>query len=210
MLLANTDLQLTLDLIGIFAFALSGGLVAVERRLDIIGVLVLAWAAGLGGGITRDLLLGIHPPLGIADWRLVLTAQAAGVYVFFRHPRYGRIHRVVRVLDAAGLALFTVAGTLKALGHDASVTAAITIGVITACGGGVLRDLLAGQVPELLRRELYAVPSLVGAAGIVLAARTGLLGPVVVWAAVLCVFVLRMAALRFRLHAPRPRTGDDR
>lgn len=209
MLTANTDLQLILDLVGVFVFALSGGLVAVRKRLDIVGVIVLAWVAGLGGGVMRDLLIGDVPPVGVSDWRLMAAACVAGVLTFWLHPGVARISRLVRVLDAAGLAVFAVAGSMKAVLFNVAPVTALVVGVVTAVGGGLLRDVIVGQVPEVLRRELYAVPALLGAVVIVVAAELDHLTSLVVWCAVLVVFVVRMTAVVLDLNAPQPfRTGD--
>jgi uncharacterized membrane protein YeiH len=216
----NTDLQLVLDLIGVFAFALSGGLVAVRKGLDLVGVCVLAWAAGLGGGIIRDLLIGQVPPVGISDWRLVATALVAGLLTFVLHGpmsdpdvplgrRRRLAARMVRVLDAVGLAVFAVAGSMKALSLDVDPLPAVVVGVVTAVGGGVVRDVLAGQVPEVLRRELYAIPAAIGSVVVVWADAVGALGALVVWASVILVFAIRIVAVALDLNAPRPlRTGD--
>ena len=93
MLTLDANLQLALDLVGIFAFALSGGLVAVKKRLDLFGVLVLASAAALGGGVLRDLLIGVTPPVGISDWRLLGAAVVAGLITFLFHPGVARISK---------------------------------------------------------------------------------------------------------------------
>jgi uncharacterized membrane protein YeiH len=197
--------QLALDLVGVFVFALSGGLVAVKKRFDLFGVLVLACTAALGGGIVRDLLIGDVPPVGISDWRLVTAAAFGGVVTFLFHPGVERITRFVRVLDAAGLAAFAVAGSLKAVTTlEVSPIAAVLVGVITAVGGGVVRDLLAGLVPEVLRRELYAIPAMLGSVVIVVAAQLGSLKDSVLWAAVALVFAVRMLAVRLDLNAPTP------
>ena len=119
--------QLALDLVGVFVFALSGGLVAVKKRFDLFGVLVLACAAALGGGIVRDLLIGAVPPDGISDWRLLTAAALGGLVTFLYHPGVERISRFVRVLDAAGLGAFAVAGSLKAVTtHGVSPIAAVS------------------------------------------------------------------------------------
>ena len=210
MLTQDAQLQLILDLVGVFVFALSGGLVAVRKRLDLFGVLVLAGAAALGGGVMRDLLIGATPPVGLSDWRLIATASLAGVVTFLFHPGVARISKLVRILDAAGLAAFAVAGALKALGAGTGPMTAVLVGAITAIGGGMLRDLLAGQVPEVLRRELYAVPALLGATVVVVADRLHHLTETVVWLAVALVFVVRMSAVVLDLNAPTPlRTGDS-
>ncbi|HEY8306437.1 MAG TPA: trimeric intracellular cation channel family protein [Lapillicoccus sp.] len=203
---------LLLDLIGVFAFALSGGLVAVRKRLDLFGVLVLAGATGLGGGVLRDLLIGVTPPLGISDWRLVATALAAGLVTFVYHPGVERLSRLVKVLDAVGLALFAVGGALLALARPGiPPLAAIIVGTITAVGGGALRDVLVGQVPEVLRRELYALPALLGSTIVVVAYHVGFISPLVVWGSAALVFGIRMVAIVLHLNAPQPfRLGDPR
>lgn len=113
MLTYDATLQLALDLVGVFVFALTGGLVAVKKRLDLFGVLVLAAAAALGGGVLRDLLIGDVPPVGLTDWRLLTAAVLAGLVTFVFHPGVERISQVVRVLDAAGPATFAIGGSLK-------------------------------------------------------------------------------------------------
>jgi hypothetical protein len=103
--------QTALDLVGVFVFALSGGLVAVKKRFDLFGVIVLALAAALGGGIVRDLLIGSVPPVGISDWRLITAATLGGLATFFFQPGIERVSRLVRILDAGGLAAFAVSGS---------------------------------------------------------------------------------------------------
>lgn len=197
--------QLALDLVGVFVFALSGGLVAVKKRFDLFGVLVLACAAALGGGIMRDLLIGSVPPVGISDWRLLTAAALGGLVTFLFHPGVERVTRFVRVLDAAGLAAFAVSGSLKAITTSGvSPVASVLVGVITAIGGGIVRDLLAGQVPEVLRRELYALPAMLGAVIVVVAAQLGSLQDWVLWASAALVFAVRMVAVRLDLNAPTP------
>ena len=117
---------LALDLVGVFAFGLSGGFAAVRKDFDVLGVVVLAIAAGLGGGILRDVLIGAVPPVGLSDWRLLSAACAAGLITFLWHPRLSRIGRLVLVVDAGGLAVFTIAGTLKALDLGTSSLTAAT------------------------------------------------------------------------------------
>jgi uncharacterized membrane protein YeiH len=208
MLTFDATLQLALDLVGVFAFALSGGLVAVKKRFDLFGVLVLAAAAALGGGVMRDLLIGDTPPVGISDWRLMGTAVFAGLVTFLAHPGVERISKIVRVLDAAGLATFAIGGSLKALGAGVEPLAAVVIGVITAVGGGMIRDVLAGQVPEVLRREMYALPALLGSALLVAAHHWDLISAAVIWSCVGLVFGIRMVAVILDVHAPKPlRTG---
>lgn len=200
-----------LDLIGVFAFALSGGLTAVRKDFDLFGVVVLSLVAGLGGGVLRDVLIGDVPPAGISDWRLLGAATAAGIVTFFLHPGVSRSRRTVALLDAVGLGFFAVAGTLKALELGTATLTAVIVGVLTGVGGGMIRDLLAGDVPEVLRhRELYALPALVG---VTLFAFTWELGwdvNVTATVAAVLITVLRLAATRWRWRAPAPRPGQPR
>lgn len=204
---------MALDVIGVFVFALSGGLVALRAQFDLYGVLVLAWVTGLGGGIVRDVLLGATPPVGISDWRLVVTGLLAGLTVFAFYGRFRRVARrrprragavttVVKLLDAVGLAVFAVAGAVKAVNLDSPWLAAIIVGGITAIGGGMIRDVLARQVPEVLQRELYAVPAFAGAALIVGLDAAGMLNPSTTWLVVILIFMTRMIAISFDLSVP--------
>jgi uncharacterized membrane protein YeiH len=201
---AAPALLVVLDLAGIFAFAISGGLVGVRKSLDVFGVLVLAAATGLGGGFIRDLLIGDVPPAALADWRYLVVPVVAGLVTFWFHPALGRMERLVTVFDAFGLGLFCVAGALKALEHGLGPLPAALMGVVTAVGGGVVRDLLAGRVPVVLRSELYATPALVGA----LLAVAGDMTTVPTWAFAILAAALattwRLVSVWRGWHAPRP------
>ena len=157
---------LVLDLIGTFVFALSGAVAGVRERLDLFGVLVLSFASASAGGIIRDLLIGAVPPAAISDWRYLAVSLLAGVVVFFWYPISERLRNLrnhVLVFDAAGLALFAVVGTQKALGYKLNPIMAALLGVLTGIGGGMLRDVLVAEVPAVLRSDLYAVAALAGA-----------------------------------------------
>lgn len=202
-------LLLVLDLGGTFVFAVSGGMVAVKRRFDIFGVLVLAFAAGNVGGITRDLLIGAVPPAAIADWKYLAVSVLAGLITFFRYPVTNRFHNDVLLLDAVGLAFFAVAGTEKALVYGLGPMMAALLGMATGIGGGMLRDVLAMQIPTVLRSDLYALAALAGAAVVV--GGHLLHAPAVaatVAGGVLC-FVLRYMAIRHGWHLPIARISGD-
>ena len=197
-------LLVVLDLLGIFVFAVSGGLVAVRKELDLFGVLVLAGTTGLGGGFIRDVLIGAVPPAALADWRYLTVPVAAGLVAFYFHPALGRMERQINVFDAAGLALFCVVGALKALDYGLGPVPAALLGMVTAIGGGMVRDLLAGRVPVVFRSELYATPALVGAGIAVAGQEMGLPTWAVALPAALTCFVWRIFALRRGWTAPRP------
>jgi uncharacterized membrane protein YeiH len=189
-------LVLALDLFGTFVFALSGAMVGVRHRLDLFGVLVLCFAAGTAGGITRDLLIGAVPPASIADWRYMVVPVLAGLATFWWHPTIRRLQNPVLVFDAAGLGLFAVAGALKALAFQLNPLAAVLLGVVTGIGGGMVRDVLVAEVPTVLHAELYAVAALAGAAVAVGGQLLQLQStPLAIVGAVLC-FGLRLVAIR--------------
>jgi uncharacterized membrane protein YeiH len=197
----DRDLILALSLAGTFVFGLSGGLAAVRAQLDVVGVVVLAAVVGLAGGITRDLLIGVAPA-AFRDWIYLVVAAAAGIVTFFAHPRLARAERQIQVLDAAGLALFCVTGATTALNDDVAAVPAIVVGVITAVGGGLLRDVLVGRVPMVLHSDFYAVPALVGATIVTVAHELGARGPTFAIVGAAACFALRLAGLRYDLRAP--------
>ena len=192
---------LVLDLLGVFVFALSGATLAVSRRFDVFGVLVLASVAALGGGVARDVLLDV-PPVALQDTRYLVVPLVAGMLVFFFSPLVERLAGAVRLFDAAGLGLFVAVGTTKALELGVGALGAALLGCLTGIGGGVLRDVLAGVVPVVLRREVYAVPALLGAAIVIAGHGQGVEGPGILAAAVAVVFGLRMLGVWQDWHAP--------
>ena len=168
LLLKTATLVLALDLIGTFVFALSGAASGVQNKLDPFGVSVLAFVAGNAGGVLRDLLIRTVPPAAIADWRYVAVSLVAGSVTFLWYPNVKRLQRLLLLLDAAGLGLFAVSGTQKALAVGVNPFIAALLGMLTGIGGGVLRDLLVNQIPVVLRADLYALAALAGAAVVVL------------------------------------------
>ncbi|MFF2408850.1 trimeric intracellular cation channel family protein [Streptomyces sp. NPDC058092] len=203
--LFTSSVQHALDIAGIFVFAISGALLAVRKNFDVFGIAVLAEVTALGGGLFRDIIIGAVPPAAFTDLGYFTTPLIAASLVFFLHPQVERIQVGVNVFDAAGLGLFCVTGTVKAYGYGLGLTASAALGLATAVGGGVLRDVLANEVPSLLRwdRDLYAVPAIVGATVIVLCIRFEVLNGFTSGAAVITAFVLRLLSMRYHWRAPR-------
>jgi uncharacterized membrane protein YeiH len=199
-----------LDFIGTFAFAISGAVVAVRHRLDLFGVLVLSFAAATAGGIVRDLLLGATPPASLVDWRYFAVSTLAGLLTFYRYQQVERLRNPVQLFDAVGLGLFAVSGASKALAAGLGPVGAIMLGTLSGIGGGIARDMLVAEIPNVLRRELYAVAALAGAAVVVLGASFSLpAAPVAVAGALLCLG-LRWLAIRrgWRLPVAGAGAGD--
>lgn len=208
--ITTSTVTLVLDLLGTFVFALSGAVAGVKHRLDIFGVLVLSFAAANVGGITRDLLIGAVPPPGIADWRYIAAALAAGLLTFYGGALVERLWNSVLLFDAMGLGLFAVTGASKALAFHLAPLTAVLLGVLTGVGGGVARDILVNEVPAVLRADLYAVAALAGAAVVVIGRALGFSTAVVsIVGAALCIG-LRIMAMHRHWHLPvaRPRGGD--
>lgn len=203
-----STIVVVLDLCGTFVFALSGAVAAMRHRFDLFGVLVLSYAAATFGGILRDLLIGAVPPPGISDWRYITVPIVAGLATFRWEKYVDRFRSTVLILDAAGLAMFAVAGAQKAVDFRLGPVTAMVLGMLTGIGGGIARDMLANEQPAVLRGDVYAVAALAGAA-VVVAGRFMELppAPVALFGAALC-FGIRFVALRrgWQLPTPRERT----
>lgn len=197
-----------LEMLGLVAFAGSGALAAVRARLDVFGVVVVGLTTALGGGVIRDILLGIHPPTTLRTWPYLAVCAVTALAVFLFHPQVTRLRRAVLLADALGLGVFVTAGTTTALEVGAPVYAACLIGMTTGIGGGAVRDLLLREIPLVLRKEIYAVAALAGA--VLVGAGHALRlppGPVTVVAAAVVVAV-RVLALWRRWNAPIAKDPD--
>ena len=197
----DPTLILVLNLAGTFVFGLNGGLAGVRARFDLLGVVVLAFAVALAGGIIRDLLIGV-PPATFRDGRYLAVAAAAGLVSFIARPMLDRVDHTLTVFDALGLGLFSVTGASAALSHHFGPVQSVILGAITGVGGGLVRDVLLRQVPNVLRTDLYAVPALLGATILVVGHETGnrsALFPLV--AALVCI-TTRLLGVHYGLRLP--------
>ncbi|MHA7849928.1 trimeric intracellular cation channel family protein [Roseovarius sp.] len=207
----DVSLGLMLDLVGTFVFGLSGATLAVRRDFDIFGILVLAMAAALAGGVIRDVLLGATPPAAFSDTRYIGAAALAAGAAFVGYRVIERLAKPVMLLDALGLGLFAVSGCRKALEAGLDPMPAVILGVVTAVGGGALRDMLVAEPPRVLREEVYALAALIGAI-IVVAGEAMALPPG--WAAAIGVVMtagFRIVSVWRGWNAPRaPGSGKAR
>ena len=208
-----------LDLIGTFAFAISGAVAARQRRLDLFGIVVVSFMVACGGGIIRDLCIGAVPPAGLTNWAyLAVTLLATGLTIA-AYPQVRRLRHPVLLFDAIGLGLFAVAGAQKALAYSQNAEPAIILGVVSAVGGGVMRDMLLSRVPAILDREIYASAAMLGAAVQVGLTYLGWSTFWTPWVAVISCVALRLASLYFgwrlpvfhgmRAAQPQPAQGGD-
>lgn len=185
----------SLDLAGTFAFAISGAMLAVQKRMDIFGVLVLAFVTAVTGGIVRDLIIGSVPPEAFRNWHMLALAVIAGLMCFFAGPLFERFSYPVQLFDAAGLGIFAVSGTQKALQYGIDPIMAGALGVITGIGGGILRDVLAAREPTVLHAEIYAVAAIAATVVVLGGHALGVQITTLTFPAVALCFFLRVMAI---------------
>jgi uncharacterized membrane protein YeiH len=192
-----------LDIIGTFAFAISGAFRAVKYELDLLGVMVLAVATGIGGGLIRDLLLGSTPPAALVHQQYLLICLAGAVLVFLTAPRIASRWDYVMAADAVGLSVFAAIGAAKAeLFHSAPLTV-IMMAAITASGGGVIRDVLVMEIPAALKSDFYATAALLGGVCFVLLGMLGIDDSQRIAVTIGVTLFLRTMAMRYGISLPR-------
>lgn len=193
-----------INVLGIIAFAFSGATAAMKKKADVVGVLILSLIACSCGGIIRDLLLGDLPPELLRNNYILFLAIVSGLVTFFFFNQVDKLHRPIDFFDALGLGLFTVIGADKALAFGINPVWSVALGLVTAVGGGIARDMMLAQIPTVFRSEIYAAPAFLGA--LILVAGQNLwpgLGPIfMILGAVTC-SGLRLLAIHYHWHIRR-------
>lgn len=192
-----------LDLVGTSIFAVTGALAAIEKKMDIFGVSVLALITALGGGTMRDLLMGEMPPFYFVQYSYLVVALVTALLVFMGHSLFQRQKKSLLIFDALGLGVFTIIGAQKAMQFGYSFPAIIILAMITGIGGGMIRDILRGEIPFVLQKEIYASASILGAIVFYLITR---FIPIPIWIAmmvgIICTVTLRLFSIRFKINLP--------
>ncbi|WP_026761432.1 trimeric intracellular cation channel family protein [Selenomonas ruminantium] len=201
------------DIMGTIAFAVSGAMVAIQRRMDIFGIIVLAALTAVGGGMVRDVLAGITPPMAlcnVTDFMLsiIIALLVSMAYSFWPYPPLNKNFMLwlYNMFDTVGLASFTITGMLTGLSRETGnpYVMPVLLGVITAVGGGILRDLMAHRMPAVLYKEIYATAALLGA--VVSCSLQNYVDVVTMaWICFVLVILLRFSALHFGWHLFHPR-----
>ncbi|MDF7800394.1 trimeric intracellular cation channel family protein [Pontiellaceae bacterium B1224] len=197
------ELIYILDMAGTYAFAVSGAFRAVKYEMDILGISVLAMATGVGGGMIRDLLLGATPPAALTDQSYILICLAGAASVFFAAPKIARRWDYMIAADAVGLSVFTAIGAAKAESFGAVPLTIAMMAMLTACGGGVIRDLLSREIPAILTTGFYASAALLGGFMFVLLGTTELPEGLRLTLTIAFTLVIRAIALKYKLNLPR-------
>lgn len=191
------------DLLGTFAFAISGALLGVKKDMDVYGQFVLALAVAVGGGTVRDMMLGNVPPFVLKDVNYLGVTLLAVVLVAISHRKVARLNSTIIFMDAIGLGVFTVIGATKALNADLSWYAVVFCAVLTSTGGGMIRDVLAQEIPFVLRREVYASASMLGGLIFFGMYQAGIPNNVSAFVTSFIVIALRLLTLRKNYHLPK-------
>ena len=204
--MATADIViLSLDLFGTMIFAITGAVKAIERRLDLLGVLVLACAVGAGGGMVRDCIIGATPVAALVNEIYLLICIASGFIVFFCYRKISQTQNIIRYADAIGLGVFTAIGAAKAVEYNLDFTGIVLSGVLTAIGGGVIRDIMVCSIPTVLKSDFYATAALIGGILYYLLMKAG-----VPFFALFIIFLfvvtgLRILAIQYKLRLPKVR-----
>lgn len=192
-----------LDLAGTFVFAISGATAAKQRGMDLFGICAIAFTVACGGGIIRDLCIGAIPPAGLTNWHYLAATIIAAAMTVSLYPFVQRLNQPVLLFDALGLSLFAVTGAQKSLAYGNNAEVAVLLGITTAVGGGVLRDILLNRIPVILEKEIYASAALIGTLIVVSGNYIQWLSSdwITIIALVVC-FMLRLLSLHYHWNLP--------
>ena len=201
-----SDFIYYLDLIGTFVFAISGILLAVEKRFDFVGAFIIGFVTALGGGTTRDILIGASPVAWMKDLNYLFCIPVAMLCCYLFYDQILKLRRSLFLFDAIGIGIFTILGIQKVLSLGLSPLIALIMGIVSAVFGGVVRDVLTNEVPLIFRKEIYASACLVGGLSFLLLSKANLAPGLDTLIAVLIVILIRILAVHYKWQTPfRPK-----
>ncbi len=198
-----------LDLVGTFAFGLSGGILAIRKGMDLFGVFVLALVTAIGGGTTREVMLGNQELFIFYNAHYIYVILLSAFCAFIFYERLLKINSVILVMDAVGLGTFVCIGVSRALTFGVPLFGAVLVGLITSVVGGMLRDIIAKEMPMILVRDFYAMACLIGAVTYVILYRLGIPESPVMLISATVVIVLRLLAIKFNWNFIRKKGIDQ-
>ena len=197
------DLIYVLDIIGTFAFAISGALVASKKDFDLFGVIIIAFVTAVGGGMTRDVLINAHPINWIGDLNYIWTILAAVVFTFLFKSKIAPLSKTMFLFDTIGIGVFTLLGTQKGLSYDLHPFIAVVMGMVSSVIGGVIRDVLTNEVPLIFKKEIYASACLAGGTVYLITNHFQLSENIQFIATITTVIIIRILAVKFHLELPK-------
>ena len=191
-----------IDILGTIAFAISGVLVAMDKKLDAFGVFIIAFVTAVGGGTLRDLLIGIRPVgwLNAPMHLLIIVITVLLAIIFVKQLKY--IRKSLFLFDTIGIGLYTMVGIEKGLAADLPIVMCIALGTITACFGGVIRDILCNEIPVIFRKEIYATVCILGGLVYFLLIQFPIQNTIAYSMAIVTIIIMRILAVRFKISLP--------
>ena len=193
---------LTIDILGTIAFAISGVLVAMDKKLDLFGVFIIAFVTAVGGGTLRDMLIGNTPVLWMQDSIYTFTILGAVIFAILFRERIRYLRKSLFLFDTIGIGLYTMVGIEKGLQADLIPIMCIALGTITASFGGVIRDILCNEIPVIFRKEIYATACILGGGSYFLIRRLPIIEEYAFVAAIIVVIGIRLLAVRYKIALP--------
>jgi uncharacterized membrane protein YeiH len=199
------------EFVGAISFAASGAVLAIRKELDLFGVVVLSVITATGGGILRDIIIGNAPPMAFRDATYIMISMATAIVVSYYYRYIHRFRHLIQIFDALGLGAFTATGAIMAIAHEWNTSVVVvTLGVVTGVGGGILRDMLVGQIPMIFQKEIYALASMAGAT-VLYFVYPFLDGSIPMYICFVITVGIRLACLHWEIHLPvvRPQGRGD-
>ncbi|WP_166384640.1 trimeric intracellular cation channel family protein [Polaribacter sp. 11A2H] len=197
------ELIYVLDILGTFAFAISGALVASDKKLDLFGVLIIAFVTAVGGGMLRDVLMNAHPINWIGDLNYLYTIFTAVIFTFLFKSKIIYLGKTMFLFDTIGISVFTLLGLKKGLFFDLHPIIALIMGMLTAVFGGVLRDVLTNKIPLIFEKEIYASACLVGGIAYLILSQFKVPENVVFVLSACIIVIIRVVSVKFQLELPK-------
>lgn len=193
----------SLDILGTFAFAISGALVASKKKFDLFGIVIIAFVTAVGGGMIRDVLMDYHPINWIADLNYIWTILFAVIFTFLFKSKIAPLSKTMFLFDTIGIAVFTLLGTEKGLNFGLHPFIAMIMGMISAVMGGVLRDVLTQKTPLIFEKEIYALACLIGAGSFLILKQLNVPLNLQYGFTILIVVLIRVVAVKYKLQLPK-------
>tara|TARA_B100000795_G_scaffold269935_1_gene261217 strand:- start:588 stop:1214 length:627 start_codon:yes stop_codon:yes gene_type:complete len=197
------DIIYLIDILGTFAFAISGALVALDKKFDIFGVIIIAFVTAVGGGMLRDILINAHPINWIGDLNYLYTIFSAVIFTFLVKSKIAYLSKTMFLFDTIGVSVFTLLGLQKGLSFELHPLVAVIMGMISAVFGGVLRDVLTNRVPLIFEKEIYASACLAGGVMYLILNHFNIEENINFIISALVVVIIRVVAVRFSLELPK-------
>ncbi len=198
----DVSLFTILDILGTIAFAISGALSAIHRKLDLFGIFIVAFVTALGGGILRDILIGSTPVWWMSNTYILHFISGSTIFAILFRNKIGYLAKSLFLFDTIGLGVFTIIGVEIGIQANLDPLVSVVLGTMTGCFGGVIRDILCNEIPVIFRKEIYAIASLVGGVCFVILFYLEVASNIIYISTIALVIIIRIVAVRFTISLP--------